>query len=48
MHPAVDKDGYLTITAQKNTSNEDKGKITLSYTSKDQLEHFLALFSLKE
>ena len=36
------------VKVKFNASNEDKGKITLSYTSKDQLEHFLALFSLKE
>lgn len=35
------------VKVKFNASNEDKGKITLSYTSKDQLEHFLALFSLK-
>lgn len=36
------------VKVKFNASNEDKGKITLSYTSKDQLELFLALFSLKE
>lgn len=36
------------VKVKFNASNKDKGKITLSYTSKDQLEHFLALFSLKE
>ena len=36
------------VKVKFNASNEDKGKITLSYTSKEQLEHFLSLFSLKE
>ncbi len=36
------------VKVKFNASNEDKGKITLSYSSKDQLEHFLSLFSLKE
>lgn len=36
------------VKVKFNASNEDKGKITLSYTSKDQLDNFLSLFSLKE
>ena len=36
------------VKVKFNASNEDKGKITLSYTSKEQLEHFLSLFSSKE
>lgn len=36
------------VKVKFNATNEDKGKITLSYTSKDQLENFLSLFSLKE
>lgn len=36
------------VKVKFNASNEDKGKITLSYSSKEQLDNFLSLFSLKE
>lgn len=36
------------VKVKFNASNENKGKITLSYSSKEQLDSFLSLFSLKE